>query len=93
MKRQYIYPHHMRSKAKLWFWNLREVIIIGVLMTVSVVCWAKLDMVLPAAVTLVYTFLAVRIDDDSVLDYISRALKFFMSTQQSFEWEERDNGK
>lgn len=59
MKKQYIYPQNMRTKAKLWFWNLRDLIIIGVALTVSVISWAKLGFVLPAALTAVYGLLSM----------------------------------
>ena len=82
----------MRTKAKLWFWNLRDMIIIGVALTVSVVSWAKLGFVLPAALTAVYGLLSIRLDEDAVIDYIKRAWRYFVSTQQYFNWKEREDG-
>lgn len=79
----------MRTKAKLWFWNLRDVMIIGVALTVSVVSWAKLGFVLPAALTAVYGLLSIRLDEDAVIDYIKRAWRYFISTQQYFKWKEK----
>ena len=92
MKKQYIYPQNMRTKAKLWFWNLRDMIVIGVALTVSVVSWAKLGFILPAALTLGYAFLSIRMDEYSVLDFIRRAWRYFVSTQQYFNWKEREDG-
>lgn len=89
MKKQYIYPQNMRTKAKLWFWNLRDIIILGVALTVSVVSWAKLGFVLPAALTAVYGLLSIRLDEDAVIDYIRRAWRYFISTQQYFKWKEK----
>ena len=86
MKRQYLYPQNMRTKAKLWFWSLKDIIILAIALTVSVVSWAKLDFVLPAALSLVYGVLSMRLDDNSVLDYINRAVRYFLTTQQYFEW-------
>ena len=76
----------MRTKAKLWFWSLKDIIILAIALTVSVVSWAKLDFVLPAALSLVYGVLSMRLDDNSVLDYINRAVRYFLTTQQYFEW-------
>lgn len=92
MKKQYIYPQNMRTQAKLWFWNLKDVIILAIALTISVVSWAKLGFVLPAALTLGYAFLSIRMDEYSVLDFIRRAWRYFVSTQQYFEWKERENG-
>ncbi len=93
MKKQYLYPQNMRTEAKLWFWTLKDIIILVVALTVSVVSWAKLGFVLPAALSLIYGFLSMRLDEFSVLDYIKRAARFFFITQQYFEWKESKHGK
>lgn len=92
MQKQYIYPQNMRTQAKLWFWNLKDVIILAIALTISVVSWAKLGFILPAALTLGYAFLSIRMDEYSVLDFIRRAWRYFVSTQQYFEWKEREGG-
>ena len=63
MQKQYIYPQNMRTQAKLWFWNLKDVIILAIALTISVVSWAKLGFILPAALTLGYAFLSIRMDE------------------------------
>ncbi len=88
----YIYPQNLRTKAKLWFWSLRDIIILGVALTLSVVSWAKLNFVLPAAVTVLFAFLTMRVDDNSILDFIRRAWRYFSSSQQYFEWKEKKHG-
>ena len=92
MQKQYIYPQNMRTQVKLWFWNLKDVIILAIALTISVVSWAKLGFILPAALTLGYAFLSIRMDEYSVLDFIRRAWRYFVSTQQYFEWKEREDG-
>lgn len=92
MQKQYIYPQNMRTQAKLWFWNLKDLIILAIALTISVVSWAKLGFILPAALTLGYAFLSIRMDEYSVLDFIRRAWRYFVSTQQYFEWKEREDG-
>ena len=89
MKRQYIYPQNMRTQVKLWFWTLRDIIILGVALTVSVISWAKLNFIVPAALTVLYGFLTIRMDEYSILDFIKRAWRYFISTQQYFEWKEK----
>lgn len=92
MQKQYIYPQNMRTQAKLWFWNLKDVIILAIALAISVVSWAKLGFILPAALTLGYAFLSIRMDEYSVLDFIRRAWRYFVSTQQYFDWKEREDG-
>ncbi len=79
----------MRTQVKLWFWSLRDIIILGAALTVSVVSWAKINFVLPAALTVLYGFLTIRIDEYSILDFLKRAFRYFVTTQQYFEWKER----
>lgn len=93
MKKQYLYPQNMRTEAKLWFWGLRDIIILAIALTVSVVSWAKLNFMIPAALALIYGFLSMRLDESSVLDYIKRAARFFLTTQQYYEWRESRDGK
>ena len=90
MKRQYLYPQNMRTQVKLWFWTLKDIIILGVALTVSVICWVKLNFIVPAALTLLYGFLTIRMDEYSILDFIKRAWRYFISTQQYFEWKEKE---
>ena len=89
MKRQYIYPQNMKTQLRLWFWNLRDMILLGIAMTVSVILWAELGWIAPAAITVVFGFLSMRFDDFSILSYFKRAWKYFVSRQQYFEWEEK----
>ena len=65
----------MRTEAKLWFWGLRDIIILAIALTVSVVSWAKLNFMIPAALTLIYGFLSMRLDESSVLSETSIAIK------------------
>ena len=88
MKKQYLYPQNMRTQTKLWLWSLKDIIILGIALTISVVSWAKLGFVIPAALTAVYAILTMRMDENSILDYIKCAWRYFISTQQYFEWRE-----
>ena len=88
MKKQYLYPQNMRTQTKLWLWSLKDIIILGIALTISVVSWAKLGFIIPAALTAVYAILTMRMDENSILDHIKCAWRYFISTQQYFEWRE-----
>ena len=47
--------------------------------------WSLRDFLIMAA-TLLYGFLSIRLDDTTIIDYLRYAVKFFISTQQHFEW-------
>ncbi|MEG0824455.1 MAG: hypothetical protein RSG86_01740 [Oscillospiraceae bacterium] len=82
----YIYPDHLRAKATLWLWQLRDVGIIGVMALVSVLALTQLGFAPPIVLTAVYAFLTIRFDDTSIMDFIRYACAFFISKQQFYEW-------
>ena len=43
----YIYPNHLKSKAMLWLWELRDLAIIGVGALLSVFAMAQLNFLPP----------------------------------------------
>lgn len=83
---QYLYPQNLKASANLWLWSLKDFCIVGIAALLSVVMLVHLKFIIPAAVTLGYAFLTIRLDDTTVMDYIRYAVKYFISTQQYFEW-------
>ncbi len=84
-----MYPHNLKAQAKLWFWNLKDIAIIGIALLLSILALTQLKLVLPLALTLVYMFLSIQIDDTSVLDFIKQGVRYFITNQQYFEWKEK----
>ena len=83
---QYLYPQNLKATANLWLWGLRDFCILGIAALLSVVIMVYLGIFIPAAITLVYGFLTIRMDDTTVMDYIKYAVKYFITTQQYYEW-------
>ncbi len=83
---QYLYPQNLKAAASLWLWSLKDFAILGIAALLSVVALVQLRLVLPAAVTLGYGFLTIRMDDTTVMDFIRYAVRYFISTQQYYEW-------
>lgn len=83
---QYLYPQNLKAKANLWLWRLKDFTILGIALMLSLVALVQLRFVLPMAVTMCYGFLTIQMDETTVLDYIKCAARFFLSTQQYFEW-------
>lgn len=82
----YLYPQNLKATANLWLWSLRDFAILGMAALLSIVALVQLRMVFPAAATLCYGFLTIRMDDTTVMDFIQYAVRYFVSTQQYFEW-------
>ena len=89
--RQYIYPQNLKAQPKLWLWKLRDIAILGIALLISIFAVATIKLVLPLALTLVYAFLTIQLDDVSIMDFIKRAVKFFITTQQNYVWKGRNH--
>ena len=83
---QYLYPQNLKAAANLWLWNLKDFAILGVVALLSIAALVQLGFILPAAATLCYGFLTIRMDDATILDFLKYAVRYFISTQQYFEW-------
>lgn len=84
--KQYLYPQNLKAAANLWLWNLKDFAILGVAALLSIAALVQLGFILPAAATLCYGFLTIRMDDATILDFLKYAVRYFISTQQYFEW-------
>lgn len=83
---QYLYPQNLKATANLWLWSLKDFCILGITALLSIVILVQTRFVVPAAVTLCYSFLTIRMDDTTVIDFMKYAIRYFISTQQYFEW-------
>jgi hypothetical protein len=83
---QYLYPQNLKATANLWLWGLKDFVIIGIATLLSILALVNLGIVLPAVATLCYGFLTIRMDDTTVLEFIKYAVRYFITTQQYFEW-------
>lgn len=84
--RVYIYPQNLKASANIWFWTLKDFVSLAVAALFSVVLLVELRWMLPAALTLCFAFLTIRYDDTAVIDFIKYAVRFFITTQQHYEW-------
>lgn len=66
--------------------GLRDFVILCIATLVSVLALVQLGFFIPAAITLCVGFLTIRMDDTAVLDFMQYAARYFLSTQQYFEW-------
>ena len=82
----YLYPQNLKATANLWFWGLRDFTILCIAILVSAVILVQTRIALTVAMTLGYGFLTIRMDDTTVLDYMRYAVRYFIGTQQYFEW-------
>jgi hypothetical protein len=70
----------------MWLWGLRDFAILGIAAMLSVVALVKPGTMRPAALTLCFGFLTVRLEETTILDFIRWAARYLISTQQYYEW-------
>lgn len=83
----YLYPQNLKATANLWLWSLKDFAILGIAALLSIVMLVQLKFFVPAAATLCFGFLTIRMDDTTVLDFLKYAARHFISTQQYYEWQ------
>ena len=83
----YLYPQNLKATANLWLWSLKDFAVLGIAALLSIVMLVQLKFFVPAAATLCYGFLTIRMDDTTVLDFLKYAARHFISTQQYYEWQ------
>ena len=93
MGRQYIYPADLKSEPKLWLWNLKDLAALGIALIVSALALTQIHFYLPMVGTMVFGILTIRADDQSVLDFLKRAVRFFLTDTQEFYWQEKSVGE
>lgn len=85
----YIYPDNLRAKAKLWLWELKDIVVIGIGFLLSVLALAQGLGMLLLVLTVLYAFLSIRMEGASILDFLRCAVCFLFLHQQFYEWKER----
>ncbi|MBR5679310.1 MAG: hypothetical protein IKX19_01535 [Clostridia bacterium] len=92
MGRQYIYPADLKSEPRLWLWSLKDLAALGIALIVSVLALTQVHFYPPMVGTMVFGILTIRADDQSVLDFLKRAVRFFFADPQEFYWQEKSVG-
>ena len=86
----YIYPENLKAKPMLWLWQLRDVVIICVIALLGALLLTQGGGPILLLAGAIYAFLSIRVEDNSVLDFLRYAARFLFLKQQYFEWRPRD---
>lgn len=82
----FIYPQNLKAKANMWLWDLKDFAIIGIGALLGAVFLIYLRKVLLIGIVGIYAFMTIRLDETTILDFIKYAVRYFITTQQYFEW-------
>ena len=86
MNMTYIYPQNLRATANMWLWSLKDFFIIGIAALISALALTRMLFFPPLVITACYAFLTIRIEEQTILGFIKCAVRYFITTQQYFEW-------
>ena len=86
MNQQYLYPQNLKAEAGMWLWSMRDFTVVAVCVLISALVFATAKSPIPLAVAAAYGFLTIRLEDMCILDFLSWATRYFLSTQQEFRW-------
>lgn len=87
----YLYPNNLKGKPILWLWYMKDVVVIGISILISVFFYTKLHLIHFLVVSAVYALLTLRFDDMSILDFIINSCRFFMTQPQTYTWHTERN--
>lgn len=85
----YLYPEHLKARAVMWLWQLKDLVLLGIGTLLSVAALARFQWYLPLAVTIVYGLLTIQVEGMSIRDFIWYAAAFFLG-QRTFLWRYED---
>ena len=90
---QYLYPQNLRAEAGMWLWSMRDFTVVAVCVLLAVLVLATTRSPIPLAVAATYGFLTIRFEEVCILDFISWAARYFITTQQEYKWRARAEKK
>ena len=82
----YIYPDNLKAAPTFWLWQLKDITIGGLLAVLGAVTFVYAGSYMAAALAGAYLFLTIRFDDACILDFIKKALIFFVGKPQFYCW-------
>lgn len=82
----YLYPQNLKATANIWLWSLRDFAILVVTALISILILVNTFFYIPIVLVLIYAFMTIRLEDNTVMDFLRYAVKFFITSQQYFEW-------
>jgi hypothetical protein len=88
--RTYLYPQNLKAAANIWLWSLRDFAILAVAALISVLILVNTFFYIPVVLVFIYAFMTIRLEDATVMDFLRYAIKFFITTQQYFEWRQAE---
>lgn len=87
----YHYPHNLNEKPTLWYWTIRNVIIIAGSLAGSLVSIVWWSLFLPAVCTVIFALLTFRVGDTTIYDYSKLLCKYVVFDKLILQYDEGGN--
>ena len=87
-RRIYRYPAHLKSRPKLGMWDLRDLAILGCMLTLAVLAAVWGGVLFPMGVTIGFAALSVRPDEDALSDHIRRIVRYLIRPR-TYVWQSK----
>lgn len=91
--RQFYYPKNLKASAMIWYWSVRDFVILILLAFVAIVLGALFRNLYMFCIPMVWAVLSVRLDDKTIWDVLCYVVRFFVTGQQKFYWNGGDTVK
>lgn len=89
--RQFYYPKNLKASPMVWYWSVKDIVILGVLGFVAIVLGTLLRSIYVVCIPMVWAVLSARLDDKTVWEVLRYIVRFFLTGQQKFYWNGSDN--
>ncbi len=76
----------MKEKPKLGVWELKDIVIIVILVLCSFFILTSTGLIMPLVLSATYTVLSATVQDISIKNYIKYIIRFCITQIQCFEW-------
>ena len=90
MHRQFYYPKNLKASPRIWYWAVRDFVILGVLVFVAIVLGMLIHSLYTLCVPMVWAIVSIRMDDQTIWEALCCACRFFLTGQQTFYWNGSD---
>lgn len=85
----FIYPENLSKKPTLWFWQIKDLALIGILGMISIYVYVSINFMLPSVLVITYAILTIRVEEISILDFILYMMNYLL-TKQSYDWSDNE---
>ena len=82
----YIYPENLKSSPTLWLWKLKDIAYGTLFIVTGAVFLVYFKSPILLALAAVYLFLTIRFEETCILDFIRKAITYFLIKPQFFHW-------